>query len=188
MLSLLGRAHEVAGGVVHQHVQPAEPLDGPVHQPLDALRVTAKVNRHTHADGGEDQSQHGTQRLVLHLPTTGNKSTVAHSGRTSRQPPDAWTAVQRRWREAPERPTIAIVVRSARYAANEDATPGDSACMIVRSLAAAEGTLIWEFHQDGAGIKQIEAPPLRVLLGLGAWLRGDHGDVAAGRGGIGEPG
>ncbi len=43
-------------------------------------------------------------------------------------------------------------------------------------------------HQNGAGIEQIEAPTLRVLLGLGPRLRGDDGDVTAGGCGVGEPG
>ena len=44
------------------------------------------------------------------------------------------------------------------------------------------------FHQDGAGIEQIEALALRVLLGLGPRLGGDDGDIAAGGGSVGEPG
>ena len=42
--------------------------------------------------------------------------------------------------------------------------------------------------QDGAGIEQVETLTLRVLLGLRSWLGDDDGDVAAGGGGVGEPG
>ena len=42
--------------------------------------------------------------------------------------------------------------------------------------------------QNGTGIEQIEALTLRVLLGLRPWLGDDDGDVAARRGGVGEPG
>src|SRR5690348_1155430 len=42
--------------------------------------------------------------------------------------------------------------------------------------------------QDGAGVEQVEALTLRVLLGLGPGLGDDHGDVAAGRGRVGQPG
>src|SRR5215510_2456121 len=42
--------------------------------------------------------------------------------------------------------------------------------------------------QDSAGIKQVEAPPPRILLRPGSWLRGDDRDVAAGRRGVREPG
>ena len=51
---------------------------------------------------------------------------------------------------------------------------------------------VWFTHDspadDGAGVEQVEAPALRVLLGLGPGLGGDDGDVAAGRRGVGEPG
>jgi hypothetical protein len=43
-------------------------------------------------------------------------------------------------------------------------------------------------YQDGAGVEQIEALALHVLLRLGTRLGGDDGDVAAGCGRIGEPG
>src|SRR5689334_9467395 len=43
-------------------------------------------------------------------------------------------------------------------------------------------------NQDGTGIEQIEAPALRVLLGLRSWLGDDDGDVAASSRGVGEPG
>jgi len=42
-------------------------------------------------------------------------------------------------------------------------------------------------HKDGAGVEQVEAAALNVLLGLGSWLRGHDGDVAAGGRGVGEP-
>jgi len=42
--------------------------------------------------------------------------------------------------------------------------------------------------QDSAGVEQIEALALHVLLGPGPGLGGDDGDVAAGRRGVGEPG
>src|SRR5258707_387024 len=42
--------------------------------------------------------------------------------------------------------------------------------------------------QDGAGIEQIEALTLRVLLGFRSWLGDDDGDVAAVGGRVGEAG
>src|SRR5512132_554482 len=56
----------------------------------------------------------------------------------------------------------------------------------LRWLFASSGLL----DENGAGIEQVEAPALHVLLRLGRWLGGDDGDVAArGAGaGVGEPG
>jgi hypothetical protein len=55
-----------------------------------------------------------------------------------------------------------------------------------RLMAARRGS--WLFDQDGAGIEQVEALALHVLLGLGPGLRDDNRDVAAGGCGVGEPG
>jgi hypothetical protein len=41
--------------------------------------------------------------------------------------------------------------------------------------------------QNGAGVEQVEAATLGVLLGPGSRLRGDDGNVAPGGGGVDEP-
>src|SRR4051812_39428858 len=47
---------------------------------------------------------------------------------------------------------------------------------------------LWFEGHDDAGVEQVETAALSVLLGLGAGLDGDDRDVAAARGGVGEPG
>jgi hypothetical protein len=44
------------------------------------------------------------------------------------------------------------------------------------------------FHQDGAGVEQVKAPALRVLLRLGSGLGGDDRDVTACGRSVSEPG
>src|SRR6266542_1802817 len=57
------------------------------------------------------------------------------------------------------------------------------------AFAAGRGRAAWGglLDQDGAGVEQIEAATLRVLLRLGGRLGGDHGDVAPCCRGVGEP-
>ena len=60
-------------------------------------------------------------------------------------------------------------------------------------LWTAAGPRLWPagsglLDQNGAGVEQIEAPALHVLLGLGSRLGGDQGDVAAGGRGVGKAG
>ena len=69
------------------------------------------------------------------------------------------------------------------------AGPGPSYCLdIWPELARTCGRGSGLFDQDSAGVEQIEALALHVLLRLGPRLRGDNRDVAAGGRGVGEPG
>src|SRR5262245_5343908 len=58
---------------------------------------------------------------------------------------------------------------------------------------AAEWSWSWSvvgevLHEDGSGVEEVEAAALGVVLGPRCRLGGDHADIAAGSGGVGEAG